>query len=233
MSTTDPPPSGWELVRVLGESTRRRVFDVVRAAGEPLTRDEVADRSQLNRRLAAFHLDRLAASGLVTVDYARPPNRPGGPGAGRPAKRYRATAIQLDLTLPQRRYDLAARVLALGIASDPDDAAAGALRAARHEGEAHGSRHADADRVSVPDRLDHLCDGLSAVGYEPCADNTSVRLGNCPFRSAADVAPDLVCAMNREFIAGFVDGSRAHPADVVLEPRPAPNCCVTITIRPR
>ena len=224
--------AGWDLARILGESTRRHIYDVLRGTAAPLTRDEVAARTSVNRRLAAFHLDRLAALGLVSVDYARPPGHVPGPGAGRPAKRYRAVPVQLDLTFPPRSYDLVARLLATGIARHPNDAVAGTLEAARHEGSSCGAQSAGR-RASVKDRIARLCAGLSSVGYEPEADESRVRLGNCPFRSVADVAPDLVCAMNREFIAGFVDGSQAEPADVVLEPQPAPNCCVTIRVRPR
>lgn len=231
MVSTPGQDANWELAHVLGESTRRRVFEAVRAAGVPVSRDEVAARTQINRRLAAFHLDRLATSGLVEVDYARPEGRTPGPGAGRPAKRYSATPVQLNLSLPQRSYDLAARVLAAGIATHPDDARTGALEAARREGEKLGRSHLNQSN-SVPARISRLRDGLSTVGYEPRVDSTCVRLGNCPFRSAADVAGDLVCTMNREFVAGFVDGSQARPADVVLEPQVPPNCCVTITVRP-
>lgn len=220
--------SDWELAHVLGESTRRRIFEAVRTAAGPVTRDDVAVSAQVNRRLAAFHLERLAASGLVTVDYARPDDRKPGPGAGRPSKRYQATAIQLDLTLPRRSYDLAARILARGITANPGAALEGVLQAAHAEGVTHGAHLVRQSETSVAGRTSRLCEGLAAVGYEPRTDNGRVRLGNCPFRSAADIAPGLVCGMNRAFIEGFVEGCRIQPAEVVLDPQPAPNCCVTV-----
>src|SRR5437870_3947726 len=99
----------WEAMHLLAEPTRRQVFEACRTAEAPLTRDDVASATGISRRLAAFHLDVLADAGLLTVDYARPEGRT-GPGAGRPAKRYAAGSIALELTIPARRYELAARV---------------------------------------------------------------------------------------------------------------------------
>src|SRR5215211_639766 len=101
------------LVRALGEPTRRAVYLAVEHARRPMTRLEVADTLHISRRLAAFHLDKLTEEGLLDVHYARPPGRPGGPGAGRSAKWYRASSVEFDLTIPPRRSDIAARVLAL------------------------------------------------------------------------------------------------------------------------
>jgi predicted ArsR family transcriptional regulator len=43
---------------------------------------------EVSRNLAAFHLDRMASTGLLTVEYRRLTGR-SGRGAGRPAKLYR------------------------------------------------------------------------------------------------------------------------------------------------
>jgi len=75
----------WERVELLTEPTRRSIYDAVRSAREPMTRDQVASATGVSRRLAAFHLDQLADAGLLSVDFARPEGRRGGPGAGRPA----------------------------------------------------------------------------------------------------------------------------------------------------
>ena len=49
--------------------------------------------------------------GYWKADYARPAGR-GGPGAGRPAKRYRRADREVAVSLPQREYDLAGSLLA-------------------------------------------------------------------------------------------------------------------------
>ena len=58
-----------------------------------------------------FHLDKLVNDGLLAVEYARPPGRR-GPGAGRPAKLYSRSSRELAVSLPQRDYELAGRLLA-------------------------------------------------------------------------------------------------------------------------
>ena len=127
MSTPSAPLADWELAHLLAEPTRREIYACVRAATTPLTREDVARTSGVNLRLATFHLDRLADAGLLVVDYARPDGRT-GPGAGRPAKRSRPADIQLDLSLPPRHYEFAARLLAQAIQADPRDAATSSLR---------------------------------------------------------------------------------------------------------
>src|SRR5947208_17095696 len=131
--SSDP---GIAALHLLAEPTRHRVYDAVRAADGPQTRDDIANATGINRRLVTFHLDLLADSGLLDVDYARPPGR-SGPGAGRPAKRYRPTQMEVELRVPARRYDLAARILARAVTesrpgADPQQQA---LHIARDEGE--------------------------------------------------------------------------------------------------
>lgn len=216
----------WEIAHLLSEPTRREVFECVRRARAALSRDDVATRTRINRRLAAFHLDRLSEAGLLLVDYARPEGRT-GPGAGRPAKRYTASATELDLSLPPRHYELAARLLAQAIQSGRGDAVASSMIVARAEGRRVGELRRGAGPAEDEQ---HLMDALVALGYEPAVEVAKVRLRNCPFRSAAEVAPDLVCGMNCELVAGLLEGLELDPERATLEPS-APNCCVTVTVR--
>jgi len=70
-------------VATLDEPTRRRLYDHVVRQTAAVTRDEAATALGLPRATAAFHLDRLAAEGLLDVVYERRTGR-SGPGAGRP-----------------------------------------------------------------------------------------------------------------------------------------------------
>jgi predicted ArsR family transcriptional regulator len=228
VSTPIAPLTGWELAHLLAEPTRREIFECVRAAVGPVTREEVSRITGVNQRLATFHLDRLSDAGLLVVDYARPEGR-SGPGAGRPAKRYRPAEIQLDLSVPPRHYEFAARLLARAIQSDPRDAEASSFRVAREEGRRIGELRrpaAGAHRAGSAD----LMESLVALGYEPSPETApTVRLRNCPFRSAADVAPDLVCGMNCELVAGLLEGLGLDPSAAQLDPAP-PECCVTVAV---
>jgi len=219
----------WEIAHLLSEPTRREVFECVRRAREPLTRDEVASRSGINRRLATFHLDRLSDAGLLLVDYARPEGR-SGPGAGRPAKRYTASTTELDLSVPPRHYEFAARLLAQAIQTGPGDAVASSMVVARAEGKRIGELRLGSGRSGSKHEKARLLDSLVALGYEPVLEEPStIRLRNCPFRSAAEVAPDLVCGMNCELVAGLLEGLELDPSAAELAPSP-PDCCVTVAV---
>ena len=75
------------------------------ARGE-LSRDRTAEALDLavGRR---FHLDKLVDAGLADVRFQRLTGR-SGPGAGRTAKLYRRSDTEIGVSLPERRYDLAA-----------------------------------------------------------------------------------------------------------------------------
>lgn len=207
----------------LTEPRRRQLFDLVVRAERPLTRDEVALRAGIDRALAAHHLDRLAEAGLLDVSFARPPERPGGPGAGRPAKRYAPAAPEVTLSVPPRRYDLAARLLARAVLADGD--AAQALPAvARAEGRRLASEHSS----SGTDAMSTLVAVLADLDYRPRADETGVRLANCPFHALLEVSVDLICGANRSFCAGLLDGLGADDLRAVLDPEPGPECCVRV-----
>jgi predicted ArsR family transcriptional regulator len=217
-------------VQVLTEPTRRRIYDEVRRHRGPLTRDAVAERVGVSRALAAFHLDALTDAGLLTADFARPVGRTGR-GAGRPAKRYVAGDTDVDVSVPPRRYDLAARLLAEAVAADPADARAEAGRRARAEGERIGARHRGRLGRGVRATLSAAERALADLGYEPCREDGDIVLRNCPFHAVVDVAPELVCGMNHELVEGMLTGLDAPaPVRACLEPNP-PDCCVTVTAR--
>ena len=189
-----------------------------------MTRDEVSSALGLGRPIAAFHLEALAKAGLLAVDYARPPGRR-GPGAGRPAKRYRAVDDDIALTLPERRYDLAGQILAAGVrnASSSNDARSATFAAAREKGEALAADYA---RVATtgPQRV-RACTVLADLGYEPVDTPESVRLRNCPFHAVVDVDADLVCHMNLHLLEGLIDGLALDRLQARFAPTPG-ECCV-------
>jgi predicted ArsR family transcriptional regulator len=228
--STSRNTDAWADVHLLAEPTRRSLYDAVRRSAEPLTRDDVAAATGVGRRLVAFHLDLLADAGLLDVDYARPPGR-GGPGAGRPAKRYRAGTREIAVTVPGRRYELAARVLATGIrdAGPRGDAGGAALAAAEVEGRRLGALRRPARSPGAARTLACAAAALEDLGYDPAYDgSTCIRLRNCPFHALVDVSPELVCGMNERFLGGLLDGLGGAPSvSARLAPSP-PDCCVTI-----
>lgn len=230
----DPSQADWAEINMLGEPTRRHIYRAVLSARRPLTRDEASAATGVSRRLAAFHLDQLAQAGLLAVDFARPAGR-SGPGAGRPAKRYVARSGDVAVSLPVRRYDLAARLLAQGIyESGPEGPAQAAGSAAAEEGRRIGAagripgHRRSGGRLSRSATLAQAEAALHDLGYEPARQPGGLRLGNCPFRAVVDTAPELVCGMNHRFVGGLLAGLAGH-AGVTAELQPAPpDCCVRV-----
>jgi predicted ArsR family transcriptional regulator len=225
----------------LDDDTRRRVYAAVAARRTPAGRDDVAADVGISRTLAAFHLDKLADRGLLTVSYARPAGRT-GPGAGRPAKLFERSPVEHAASLPARRYDLAGEILAEAVAAPlpRESARAAALRVARRRGVELGARHAEslpARPRSAAATLAAACDALAELGYEPgpAPGPGATELRNCPFHAVVGVAADLVCAVNEALLAGVLEGLGGRGVTAVLDPPPSPaeaRCCVVLRRTP-
>ena len=103
-------------IGVLADPVRRELYQYVCSQREPVGRDQAARAVGIARHQAKFHLDRLEAEGLLQVDYVRLTGRT-GPGAGRPAKRYRRADGEIAVTLPPREYQVVAQILAEAVAA--------------------------------------------------------------------------------------------------------------------
>ncbi|MET1232723.1 MAG: transcriptional regulator [Candidatus Limnocylindrales bacterium] len=217
-----------EAVALLDEPNRRRLYELVVASRTAVGRDEAAAALGISRELAAFHLDRLLASGLVRAEYGRRSGR-SGPGAGRPAKLYRRTGREIAVSLPPRRYDRAAGVFAEGLSRLEGPAAAGAVAEVAGERGAALGVEARANAGPRPSRTSlrsALMDLLTREGYEPKVDAASgtVCLRNCPYHALATTHRDLTCTMNLAWAKGVASavGARLQPE---LAPSPG-YCCV-------
>ncbi|MEO6203819.1 MAG: transcriptional regulator, partial [Mycobacteriales bacterium] len=152
-----------------------------------------------------------------------------GPGAGRPAKLYARSQREFDLTLPPRRYDLASSLLAEAVTratstATPVDQAVSVV--AREAGERAGEIAA-AGRRGHRAALDEV---LTTSGYEPTKIGREIALLNCPFHHLAEQHRGMICGMNREYLAGVLEGVSAKGHEARLAPEPG-YCCVRVTPR--
>jgi len=211
----------------LHEPVRRGLYLYIARRRSHVGRDEAARALRISRALAAFHLDKLVQQGLLETSFRRLTGRR-GPGAGRPAKLYRRSAHQLDLTLPQRRYELAGRLFARALTQAASSPARRALRrAATDLGRCLGS---DAPRGAGKRREHRVARALAllaACGYEPARTNGDIRLRNCPFEALANECRPLVCGMNLALLQGVLQGVQARRLRAELDPQPG-FCCVTL-----
>src|SRR3954449_6677665 len=136
-------------VGALDDPARRALLDLVTGRGAAVSRDEAAQALGLSRRATAFHLDRLAEKGLLTVEFRRLNGRT-GPGAGRPSKLYRRAPDEVGVSVPERQYDLAGELLAAAVdvsARTGEPAREALLRLARDLGRELGARAGDFEKV--------------------------------------------------------------------------------------
>lgn len=221
-----------ETLGALEDELRRKLYVFVRAQGRPVSRDEAAAAVGISRKLAAFHMDKLVDRRLLTPTYARPPGR-GGRGAGRSAKYYAPSDRQIDVTIPERRYDLLGSVLlrALRSQGQGETGEDAGRRAAGETGLEIGRR--ERQRLGVPPLGPERATAVTAqvleeTGYEPYRDDRGcLRLRSCPFHGLAEQARDLVCGMNERLIEGILRGLGNDTLGIVLEPVPG-ECCVRV-----
>lgn len=195
---------------------RRQLYDLVAAQDAPVTRDAAARELGMARTLAAYHLDRLVDVGLLATTYARPPGV-GGPGAGRPAKRYERVREERTVSVPPRDYALLADLLATAI----DEDGAGALRRALR-------RAAVAEGQMLGEARGELLELLAERGYEPALEPTGdIVLRNCPFHRLSRTHTELVCTLNQSLLSSALARRGEDPQRAELCPHEG-RCCVVI-----
>ena len=218
-------------VASLAEPQRRDLYQLILQRGDAISKDEAAAALGVARSVAAFHLDRLVADGLLTTEFRRLTGRQ-GPGAGRPAKLYRRAEAEVSVSLPARQYDLAAGLLAAAVSD--------AIRTGTPVGEAltrvateygrelgNRARQEAGKRPSRRALLEAALAVLEEQGYEPRVRGDEVVLANCPFHALVDEQRDLVCGMNHDLLAGMANAVGDDVLAARLEPS-AGNCCVRL-----
>jgi predicted ArsR family transcriptional regulator len=205
-------------VAALDEPNRRRLYDFVVRQTTPISKDEASEAIGLPRTTAAFHLDKLVEMGLLDVIHERRSGRT-GPGAGRPAKLYRRSDEQIEVSLPDRRYEAASHLLTDSLleAETTGEPPREILNRRAYEWGEDLASSTDGDVVRALDDL----------GFEPQRQGGSILLGNCPFHSLAQKHTQLVCGMNLCLISGLLDGIEASSVTARLEPSEG-HCCVRL-----
>ncbi|MFD6887062.1 helix-turn-helix transcriptional regulator [Streptomyces sp. NPDC059957] len=213
------------VIAVLQDPVRRRLYEFVVAQGREVGRNEAAEAAGVARTLAAHHLDRLAEAGLLESGSRRLTGR-SGPGAGRPAKVYTRARVEWSVSLPARDYRTVAELLAE--AAEQAGLDAGLCTAARRRGEAlRGS-------AAPCGGLEEAVEMLAARGYEPHLEGAEgadgvavpvVRMRNCPFHVVAERFPPLVCGMNLALLEGLLGAD--GPVRARMDARPG-ECCVVV-----
>ena len=233
-------PQKLEALAALADPVRRRLYEAVSGSADPVSRERAARSAGVSRALAAFHLEKLVGAGLLESSFKRLSGRT-GPGAGRPSKLYARSARIVDVSLPERRYEWAAHMLARALADVRSDESVAALqRSARAHGESVGREQAEQDSRALEQRastehrgadvpaLDQAKRALESCGFEPAEGASGeLLLRNCPFDRLRDGCRELVCGMNLSLIEGVISGLAVEGVTASLEPQPE-RCCVVL-----
>jgi predicted ArsR family transcriptional regulator len=206
-------------VASISDPTRRALYDYVSRSAVPAGRDEAAAALGIPRGTAAFHLERLVESGILEAEFQRRSGR-SGPGAGRPAKLYRAAAGEISASVPERHYDLVAELLSSAV--DESGRTGNPIvetlkQVSTGFGRALGASEGSLDAV------------LESTGYEPVDDDAGgLLLSNCPFHRLARSHTQTICGANVALLQGAAEGAGECDRRVDFEPRTDGYCCVRV-----
>ncbi len=218
-------------VAILADPVRRSLYLYVVGRPAEVGRDEAARAVKISRALAAFHLDKLVGAGLLKTTYRRLTKRR-GPGAGRPAKLYHRSSREFSVSLPQRNYELCARVLADALAGAGAATPASVKRTARRLGK---SLAVEARRRPAAGHgRQHLLRAAKALlaeqGFAPQPERGGViRLGNCPFAAVAREQQVVVCGTTLALVEGIVAGMELRGVEVCAVGQNG-TCCVALRV---
>jgi predicted ArsR family transcriptional regulator len=205
LSPTEFASAVTAITSAFGDPSRRDIYLFAHEHPEGITAAEAAERFALHPNVARHHLDKLASAGHLEVSTGR-----GTGGAGRPSKRYRATAEKVTLEVPVRHDDVLVTLLGRALALLPRETAE---RMAEEVGVEYGKTMARAlgdsgdTQRSFRAALHVVADALSAHGFAAHAEKHNGKLRivseHCPFGDAVVEHP-VICAVDRGMVRGML-----------------------------
>jgi predicted ArsR family transcriptional regulator len=202
-----------DRLAAVGDPGLRSALAFVRGAESAVTADELAEHAGIHRNVARSRLERLAAAGLLESSFSR-----GGPGAGRPAKTYRAAPELATVEFPAHRYEDLVGLLAEG-RSDLHDV-----------GAAFGRRLAQAAELPRNRSLDDVCAGLRRLGFQAARDDDAIVTPTCPLRPLVAAHPELA-ALDEGMWSGLVGRPASCTVEGCLDP--SSPCRIQVLIQSR
>ena len=196
----------------LGSSELRAVLEFARSRREAPTAAEVAARLDLSPSVARWRLERLVETGHLRPVFAR---RKGGPGAGRPAKRYEVVPETEALEFPARRY---VELLRLALGPLPSERLE-EIGAEYGRVLARESRLRPADRLATA--LDRVCGALGGLGFQASVESVEANRAvlvtpTCPLRPLVMAAP-TAREVDQGMWRGLVEEALRRPAEARCE----------------
>jgi predicted ArsR family transcriptional regulator len=197
------------VLKALGDNTRYAIYLELARSPRPLATAEVAETLGLHPNTVRPHLERMREVGLLDLETEARGT------VGRPQHRYSIAADAPTLGLEPATFRVLSRMLvrlaaATGLGSDE------AVEAGREQGEADATAavtgaRSDGKATATRRCLTALVARLDALGFDPAVveddGEATVAFTHCPFRELAERHPDVVCALHRGLVEGFVDAA--------------------------
>ncbi|RPI07728.1 MAG: transcriptional regulator [Actinobacteria bacterium] len=213
------------ILKALGDNTRYAIYLELARSAVPLSTSDIAESLGLHANTVRPHLERMRDVGLLDV------RTDAKGGVGRPQHRYSLASDAPSLGLEPPSYPLLARLLletaaAAGVGADE------AAEIGRAQGRDQSARYADA-----PSCLEALVGELEVLGFDPAVDGTDdgeiavIAFTHCPFRELAEAHPELVCALHRGIVEGFVEQAGEAAVDDFHTLAHREPCQVTVSSR--
>lgn len=172
-------------LQALASAELRAVLALVRRRRRPPTAAEAAAELGLSRSVARWRLERLVESGHLKPVFTK---RTGGPGAGRPPKRYEVVPETEVVEFPRRRY---VELLRLAVEAMPRE---GLERVGVEFGRelAREARLRPSTRPATA--LDRVCNALGVLGFQASVesvegDRAVLVTPTCPLRPLVVASP--------------------------------------------
>jgi predicted ArsR family transcriptional regulator len=201
----------------LATASRRRLLELLRAAGSRLDVAALAAASGLHPNTVRFHLDVLVRAGFVQEYAERSGTR------GRPRTVYAPSS-------PAGGDESGYRLLANMLVTHLDDTGAGG--SAERAGRSWARRVMPADpsppgeTAAVVRRVVAL---FTEMGFEPSVvphgHGQRVLLHACPFQALAEEHPGVVCAVHLGLLREVVEQATAGAVQADLSPFVQPRLC--------
>lgn len=218
-----------ELASSLGDATRRGIYVSIRESPDPMTTTEVADLFDIHPNVARHHLHRLVEDGFLNVTEKRPEGRK-GPGAGRPAKHYTASAKEVQLQFPARRYDLLSELLVRVIQRlGPDEASAAAEEVGREYGRELAAEIGLPEDSGFRAAARAVARAMIGMGFDTEAntDDHMLVTSFCPFGTTAVNHPEIVCKLDQGIVKGLLAATNQKPLAIVTPHGSDDDDCIT------
>ena len=214
------------ILKALGDNTRYAIYLELARSAMPLSTADIAESLGLHANTVRPHLERMRDVGLLDV------RTDATGGVGRPQHRYSLAAEAPSLGLEPPSYPLLARLL---------------LRDCRRRGRRGRRGRGDRPRAGpatrapgtqTPRRASRRSSESSTVlGFDPAVDGTDdgeiavIAFTHCPFAELAEAHPELVCALHRGMVEGFVEQAGDASVDDFHTLAHREPCQVTISSR--